>query len=389
MPWCAECRHQCHHCRQRSCISSGGRVPCIVQHAYVQTAPVSHQPQPLPPPHSREVPPMAHTTGAALRGPAAASPFQSLCRGAGGAGGGGGGGGPQRHERITSRHPIPPDRSHPQRRPSAAPSVRQKKAVGPTPASETGPHPHDHPPRSDGGRQRHADHEWMSQASRGPASPPEPFRWPGGPAALSSRQRAAGGRGRAARHFYGALTWNGPGPPTWPIRRADPPVVRTVAWWARWQILSAARAASGAPPIDAAPTDLRGRAVAAAPRGLCVDGHVGTIRGRDGGAPHRTAGAALAKPRPRGVCLGAVPLPHVLFRRSELVTVPEPARRRARGRDKGAQNFASNGGGGGPEPKSPKDCVPKKAQFNISFCRFRSGSEGRGVLAPLPPLRRC
>ena len=46
--------------------------------------------------------------------------------------------------------------------------------------------------------------------------------------------------------------------------------------------------------------------------------------------------------------------------------------------------------GGGGEPKSPKVCVRKIAQINISFCKFhffptmKSGSEGRGVSPPTP-----
>ena len=34
------------------------------------------------------------------------------------------------------------------------------------------------------------------------------------------------------------------------------------------------------------------------------------------------------------------------------------------------QSFPEKGGEGVLEPKSPKVCVPKKAQINISFCKF-------------------
>ena len=43
------------------------------------------------------------------------------------------------------------------------------------------------------------------------------------------------------------------------------------------------------------------------------------------------------------------------------------------------------------EPKSPKVCVRKTSQINISFCKIsffptmKSGSEGRGVISPPPP----
>ena len=53
-------------------------------------------------------------------------------------------------------------------------------------------------------------------------------------------------------------------------------------------------------------------------------------------------------------------------------------------------------GGGGLEPKSPKVCVPKIAQINISFCKCHSHYEirvegGGGGYTPHPPLtpRRC
>ena len=46
------------------------------------------------------------------------------------------------------------------------------------------------------------------------------------------------------------------------------------------------------------------------------------------------------------------------------------------------------GGGGVLQPKSPKVCVPKTAQINISFCKIlfcptmKSGSEGGGGGSP-------
>ena len=50
-------------------------------------------------------------------------------------------------------------------------------------------------------------------------------------------------------------------------------------------------------------------------------------------------------------------------------------------------------GGGGLEPKSPKVCVPKRAQINISFCKIsffpamKSGSEGGGGCPPCVTFR--